>query len=85
MTFGLLHISLTGPSPLVGARFVSDFCIVTLGLTNIRCVTLGIDNDLYRNLWPEKKDVEKVAYSLTRESPVTRDFARVRPDGSEVA
>ena len=62
----------------------SDFRIVTLGLTNIRCVTLGIDNDLCRNLWPENKDDEKVAYSLTRESPVTRDFARVRPDCSEV-
>ena len=58
---------------------MSDFCIVTLGLTNIRCGTLGMDNDLYRNLWPENKDVEKVAYSLTRESPVTLDFAGVRP------
>ena len=53
----------------------SDFCIATLGLTNIRCVTPGIDNVLYSSLWPERKEVEQVTYSLTRESPVTRDFA----------
>ena len=48
-------VPLTGPSPLEGARF----CIVTLGLTNIRCVTLGIDNDLCRDLWPEKRGSKK--------------------------
>ena len=76
----LLEGVLSGSKPYT----CSDFCIVTLGLTNIRCVTLGIDNDLYRNLRPEKKEVEKVTYSLTRESPVTRDFAGVRPDRSKV-
>ena len=62
----------------------SDFCIVTLGLTNIRCVTLGIDNDLYRNLWPEKKEVETVTCTLTCESPVARDPGRSAADCSEV-